>query len=75
MSEKLKRVLVKHMVAVTESPEAGHATYHPTQGLVFIKDGATWIDGRLSNHFYWAKIKKDGSLGKTRSGYWDRGKS
>lgn len=62
-------VVVRHRVSITHKPVAGHATYRKGK-LVFIISGAFEIGGRISNHFHWATIKTDGSLGRPTHGYW-----
>lgn len=37
--------------------------------LAYILIGDTWSNGRLSNHFTWAYIKPDGTLGRKEHGY------
>lgn len=67
---KRKTVTITHRVRITDRPEAGCATMHPKDGLIFITDGSEYIDGRVSNHFYWRKINADGTLGdRDRCGY------
>lgn len=36
---------------------------------VFIDEGSFYVNGRISNFWHWRKVKKDGSLGKQKSGY------
>lgn len=40
----------------------GKVFRHPTDGLIYITDGAMWVDGRLSNFWYWKKIDENGAL-------------
>jgi hypothetical protein len=63
------KVRITHDVYIQE-PQGGRglfqgiAAYHPKHGLVYITDGYFMIDGRMSNHFRWQRIKKNGTLGK-----------
>ena len=48
----------------------GMRVMHPTDGLVELVDGAYLRNGRVSNHWTWQRVKKDGSLFKeVKSGY------
>jgi len=49
---------------------AGCATYHKDGRLVYIKSGAFYSDGRVSNFWCWQEIFEDGTLGNEESGYW-----
>jgi len=47
----------------------GHVIEHPLHGLVYITEGAVWVDGRLSNHWSWRRVRRGVLTGKPFSGY------
>lgn len=66
-----RAVLVKLLVPWCDIKHlaVGHVIEHPRQGLVYITEGAMWVDGRLSNHWSWRRVRRGVMVGKTFSGY------
>lgn len=66
-----KYVMIKLAVqwCAPQKPEVGCVIEHPKHGLVYITDGAMWIDGRLSNHWSWRKVRRNVLTGPTHHGY------
>lgn len=42
---------------------------HPVDGVIYVTGGAYEIGGRVSNHWRWRKVNKDGTLGEEGHGY------
>ncbi len=49
-------------------PEIG-GIFHYQRGIIYIDDGALESNGRVSNFWYWRRVRKDGSLGTMHSGH------
>ncbi len=47
----------------------GQVRRHPKHGVVYITGGAFYIEGRLSNHWTFRKVLKDGRLGRSDGDY------
>jgi len=63
-------VVIKRLrVPIVHKPLKGCAIYRRGK-LVYIISGDYEIGGRVSNHFHWATIKPDGTLGRPTKGYW-----
>lgn len=50
-------------------PYVGGVFLHTRHGPIYITEGAWTVDGRLSNFWYWRRIRPDGSLGRAACGY------
>lgn len=66
-----KAVLVKLLVPWCDKDHlvVGRVIEHPIHSLVYITEGAMWVDGRLSNHWSWRKVRRDTLTGPTYHGY------
>ena len=71
-NEKIISKLVNQInnnLAKQSSMVIGKTIMHPDGRMVKIKSGQFLSNGRVSNHWCWNEVKKDGTLGPEECGY------